>query len=324
EDHALLRAGLKSLLDSEPGLAVCGEASEGLEAVRECARLQPNLVLIDLSMPGCNGILAIQEIHRRWPEVRILVLSGHSESGAVREALLAGAHGFVNKEVSAGELLLGVRSVLAGEPFISTDVAGTVIDGFLRRRPAAQMAGSAPASLTSREVEVLRLVADGMTSRRIAAQLEVSIKTVETHRMNLMRKLNVHKASEVTAYAITQGLVRTPDHIRLPAAGAKAAVGAVGARVSVDDSSPGKDLPLSQSSEPTDRAAMQTAPDTAETPDPEREAARLRAGFDDLAGRISDKLRKDRALEMHLAELRRQAAAIESTRSGDVAEPQQD
>lgn len=217
EDHALLRAGLKSLLDSEPGLEVCGEACDGLEALRECAQRQPNLVLIDLSMSGRNGIPTIQDIHRRWPEVRILVLSGHSEPSMVREALIAGAHGFVNKDVTASELLLGVRSVLAGAPFISTDVAGTVIDGFLHRRPTAQAAGSTPAALTSREVEVLRLVADGMTSRRIAAQLEVSIKTVETHRMNLMRKLNVHKASEVTAYAITHGLVGTPDDIRLPA-----------------------------------------------------------------------------------------------------------
>jgi len=207
EDHALLRAGLKSLIDSEPGLQVCGEAGDGIEAVRACARLQPNMVLMDLSMPGRNGIPAIQDIHRRWPDIRILVLSSHREPSVVRDALRAGAHGYVAKDVTACELLLGVRSVLAGEPYISTDVASTVIEGFLHRKPSAQAYPPA-APLTTREREVLRLVAEGYTSRQIAAQLDVSIKTVETHRMNLMRKLDLHKASEVTAYAITHGLVQ--------------------------------------------------------------------------------------------------------------------
>lgn len=206
EDHVLLRAGLKSLIDSEPGLQVCGEAGDGIEAVRACARLQPNMVLMDLSMPGRNGIPAIQDIHRRWPDIRILVLSSHREPNVVRDALMAGAHGYVAKDVTACELLLGVRSVLAGEPYISTDVASTVIEGFLHRHPSAPPA-SVSGALTTREREVLRLVAEGLTSRQIASRLTVSIKTVETHRMNLMRKLDLHKASEVTTYAITHGLM---------------------------------------------------------------------------------------------------------------------
>lgn len=207
EWHDLLRAGLRALIDAEPGLRVVGQLAAAGEAAEACARLQPDLVVIDPAGSSEAGAAVIRAIRRSSPAARVLVLgSGHMPDPA-RQALLAGALGFVSKEASAQQLLSGLRRVLAGEAFVSTGVTSPGTDAFPLRGPAPATAPVAAAQLTAREGEVMCLVAQGRTSRQIASQLGVSVKTVETHRMNMMRKLDLHKASEVTAYAISRGLV---------------------------------------------------------------------------------------------------------------------
>ena len=208
EDHAILRDGLRILLASEPDLEVVGEADDGQKAVHQSNVLQPDLVLMDLSMPRMNGTEAIAGIKRRHPDIKILALTVHKSEEYVRAALDAGADGYVLKDDSRQELLTAIRSVLAGKSYLSPGVCGKVVTGYLGRGAADPQARGGPwDTLTEREREVVKLVAEGYKNREIAAFLSVSIKTVEKHRSNLMRKLDLHNASALTAYAIENGLV---------------------------------------------------------------------------------------------------------------------
>ena len=208
EDHTLLRAGLSALLSQDPDIAIAGELDNGRDAVRSIAALSPHLVLMDLTMPGCNGIEAIVEIKKRFPNVKILVLTLHKSDEYIHESLRAGADGYILKDASHDELRVAIRSVLNGKTYLSPDISSRVVTGYLG-------AGKSPSvtslweTVTHRERQVLKLVAEGNSNKYIAEYLCLSVKTVEKHRSNLMRKLDLHNASALTAFAIERGLVAT-------------------------------------------------------------------------------------------------------------------
>lgn len=205
-----MRSGLRALLAQDPETEVVGEADNGRDAFRSAAALKPDLVLMDISMPGMNGIEAITEIRRRLPQVRIIVLTVHKTDEYIHEALKAGANGYVLKDASHDELRSAIRAVAAGKTFLSPDVSGRVITSYLGGGPAA--AGTRPAELlTQRERQVLKLVAEGRGNRYIAEYLSLSVKTVEKHRSNLMRKLDIHSVANLTAFAIANGLLAGPE-----------------------------------------------------------------------------------------------------------------
>jgi len=210
EDYALIRAGIRSLLSAEPDLEVIGEVDNGKDAVRQAVALNPSLVLMDLSMPGSNGMEAIGEIKRRNPEVRILVVTMHKTDEYIQEALRKGASGYILKESSYHEMITGVRTVLAGKVFLSPEVSERVVNSFILSPPTPAPsvgAGGGWNGLTIREREVLKLVAEGSSNREIADYLCLSIKTVEKHRSSLMRKLNLRNSAMLIAYAIEKGIV---------------------------------------------------------------------------------------------------------------------
>ena len=208
EDHTLLRAGLRALLSQDPDLEIVGEADNGRDAIRAIGLLAPHLVLMDLSMPGMNGIEAMMDIKRRNPDTRVLVLTIHKTDEYIHESLRAGADGYILKDATHDELRVAIRSVLNGKTYLSPDISGKVIYGYLGVGKAANV-GSSWDTLTHREREVLKLVAEGHPNKYIADYLCLSIKTVEKHRSNLMKKLDLHNASTLTSYAIEKGLVTT-------------------------------------------------------------------------------------------------------------------
>jgi DNA-binding NarL/FixJ family response regulator len=208
EDHTLLRAGLRALLSQDPDLEIVGEADNGRDAVRAIGALAPDLVLMDLSMPGMNGIEAMMDIKRRNPDTRVLVLTIHKTDEYIHESLRAGADGYILKDATHDELRVAIRSVLNGKTYLSPDISGKVIHGYLGTGKTAHV-GSNWDMLTHREREVLKLVAEGHPNKYIADYLCLSIKTVEKHRSNLMKKLDLHNASMLTSYAIEKGLVTT-------------------------------------------------------------------------------------------------------------------
>jgi len=208
EDHTLLRAGLRALLLQDPDLEIVGEADNGRDAIRAIGSLAPDLVLMDISMPGMNGIEAMMDIKRRNPDTRVLVLTIHKTDEYIHESLRAGADGYILKDATHDELRVAIRSVLNGKTYLSPDISGKVIHGYLGTGKTDN-AGSTWDTLTHREREVLKLVAEGHPNKFIADYLCLSIKTVEKHRSNLMKKLDLHNASTLTSYAIEKGLVVT-------------------------------------------------------------------------------------------------------------------
>ena len=208
EDHTLLRAGLRALLTQDPDIEIVGESDNGRDAIRAIGTLAPHLVLMDLSMPGMNGIEAMQDIKRRYPKTRILVLTIHKTDEYIHESLRAGADGYILKDATHDELRVAIRSVLSGKTYLSPDISGKVIHAYLGSGKADNIANTWD-TLTHREREVLKLVAEGHPNKYIADYLCLSIKTVEKHRSNLMKKLDLHNASTLTSYAIEKGLVAT-------------------------------------------------------------------------------------------------------------------
>lgn len=208
EDHALLRAGMRMLLSADPDIEVVCEVDNGRAAVQMACKLRPNIVLMDLSMPGSNGMEAIEEIKRREPEIKILVVTMHKTDEYIVEAFRNGASGYILKESSHDELCSAVRTVLNGKVYLSPDVSERVVSGLLTGTgPKPANHSSAWDSLTLREREILKLVAEGHTNKYMADYLSLSIKTIEKHRSTLMRKLDIHNASALTAYAIEKGIV---------------------------------------------------------------------------------------------------------------------
>lgn len=206
EDHTLLRAGLRALLSQDSDIEIVGEASNGRDAIQAVGALSPHLVLMDLNMPGMNGIEAIVDIKRRFPETRVLVLTIHKTDEYIHASLRAGADGYILKDVTHDELRVAIRSVLNGKSYLSPDISSKVITGYLGTGNAST-GMSTWDTLTHREREVLKLVAEGHPNKYIADYFCLSVKTVEKHRSNLMKKLDLHNASMLTAYAIEKGLL---------------------------------------------------------------------------------------------------------------------
>jgi two-component system response regulator NreC len=206
EDHTILREGLRALLSSSAEFEIVGEAADGRVAIERVAALKPDLVLMDLSMPKMSGLDAIREIKRQLPETKVVALTVHKTEEYVSAALQAGADGYVLKDTTHSELLIALRNVLTGKRFLSPGISETVINGYLEGKKA-QAPQSPWDTLTNREREILKLIAEGYKNREIADYLCISVKTVETHRTSLMRKLDLHSVSALTAYAVEKGMV---------------------------------------------------------------------------------------------------------------------
>lgn len=205
DDHEILRAGLRSLLAPNPELEIVAEVADGFELLSALQKFQPELVLIDLGMPRLHGLDAIREIRRRQPDTKILVLTMHDSEEYVRAALEAGVQGYLLKDSSYGELVQGVIAVLAGKVYLSPAVSGGIVRGYLAGQKT-DLPRSGLELLTHREREVLKLIAEGHTNAQIAKLFHCSVKTIETHRANLMKKLDLHNAAGLTSFAISQGL----------------------------------------------------------------------------------------------------------------------
>jgi DNA-binding NarL/FixJ family response regulator len=208
ENHALLRAGLRALLCANPGFDVVGEAANGHEAVAAARTLAPDLVLMDISMPGMTGIEALIDIKRRSPATRVIVVTMHKEQEYVHASLQAGAEGYLLKDASDEELQAAIRTVVGGKTYLSPEVSGEIIQRYLAT-PHFSPAPRHGQLLTHRERQVLKLIAEGHRNKYIAEYFNLSIKTVEKHRSNLMQKLDLHNASMLTSYAIEHGLLKT-------------------------------------------------------------------------------------------------------------------
>jgi DNA-binding NarL/FixJ family response regulator len=206
EDHTILREGLKALLATNPDIEIAGEAEDGREAIWLVEKLNPDMVLMDLSMPRMDGIQAIREIKKRWPKKRVLALTAHKTEEYVLTTLRAGADGYLLKDSTYQEMMNAVKSVLSGKRYLSPSISEKIIEGYLEGRQTIKVQGAWD-NLTAREREVLKLIGEGYRNKEIADLLVISPKTVEKHRANLMEKLNFHNVSEVTAYAIEKGLV---------------------------------------------------------------------------------------------------------------------
>jgi DNA-binding NarL/FixJ family response regulator len=206
DDHAIVRTGIRHVLEGEPGFEVVGEAATGAEALALAERLRPDVAVLDLSMPGGSGLRVAAELRRLAPETHILILSMHDNTEYVLESLRAGVHGYLLKDTAATELRGAIRAVRRGESFFSPPIAGR-LSAVVRGDPAATSSGTLT-QLTARERQVLIGVAQGHTNREMAAQFGISPRTVESHRENLMKKLGVRTVAGLTRLALEAGLVR--------------------------------------------------------------------------------------------------------------------
>ena len=206
DDHAVVRQGLRALLEAERDLVVVGEAENGRQAVVQARKGLPNVVVMDVAMPGMNGLEATRQILKSVPSARVLVLTSYGDDDYVAQLLEAGATGYLVKQTAATDLLRAIREVHAGNTFFSPAIAKR-----LRQHDREALPGRPPVTqivrLTSREAEVLQLVAEGFANKQIAAELSISIKTVEKHRQQAMNKLNIHDVAGLTRYAIARGWV---------------------------------------------------------------------------------------------------------------------
>jgi DNA-binding NarL/FixJ family response regulator len=205
DDHTIVRQGLRALLEGEKDFRLAGEAEDGLQAVRLAEKAEPDVVVMDLMMPGLNGLEASRQILRRRPRTRIVVLSMHSDVAYAAEAVRAGVGGYVLKEACAEELVQAIRTVAGGKRYFSPPLNEGVIEHYLHQ--AEDLPADPYASLTEREREVLQLTAEGHSGVEVAGRLFISPRTVESHRASLMRKLGVHNQKELVRYAVQRGLV---------------------------------------------------------------------------------------------------------------------
>ena len=204
DDHTIFRESLRSHLNLVDDLEVIGEAGDGIEAVRKCNQLHPDVVLMDFAMPSLNGLQATIQIRKRNPSTKVIVLTMYETGQHIEEVLRAGASGYVLKKAPSSELISAIRAVSQGEAFLCPPVAKKVLEGYLKQPKTME---ENEARLTAREIELVSLIAEGKTNKQIADLLYVSVSTVQTHRLNLMRKLDLHDRSQLVRYAIRKGLI---------------------------------------------------------------------------------------------------------------------
>ena len=207
DDHNVVRQGLRMLLDGEQDMSVVGEADNGLQTVQMARKLRPDVVVVDVAMPHLNGLEVTRRITRDLPDTRVLGLSSYSDEEYVRQLTEQGACGYLVKQTAANDLIKAIREAHKGNAFFSPSISRRFLDqcrdAFTRGNPAPKKTGR----LTAREAEVLRMIAEGMANKQIAAQLGISIKTVEKHRQQVMNKLGIHDVAGLTRHAITKGIV---------------------------------------------------------------------------------------------------------------------
>jgi DNA-binding NarL/FixJ family response regulator len=208
DDHHLVRAGIRALLESLPDVEIVAEAGDGQEALQALVRTKPDIALIDISMPGLNGLELAARASREVPETRLVILSVHGDASHVAQALRAGARGYLVKDAAADEIPVLIRAVMRGETYLSPGISRHVVDGFLGRAasPGAERP-DASELLTPRQREILQLVAEGRSTKEVAQLLELSVKTVETHRAQIMERLDIHDLAGLVRYAVRAGLV---------------------------------------------------------------------------------------------------------------------
>jgi two-component system response regulator NreC len=206
EDHTIVRKGLRSLLDADPAITVVGEAENGRQAIDQVERLLPDVVVMDIAMPGLNGLEATRQIKKRFPEVQVLILTVHTAQEYILQILRAGASGYLVKQAAPTDLVQAIQAAHRGDTFLSPSISRKVIEEYVLQASAAAELDSYD-TLTDREREVLQLIAEGSSTRQIAEQLHISVKTVETHRAHLMDKLQLRSTAELTQYAIRKGVI---------------------------------------------------------------------------------------------------------------------
>ena len=213
DDHEVVRSGLKAMLETRPGWEVCGEAATGREAVRLAAELRPDVAIIDLSLPDLDGLEVTRRIKREVPATEVLVFTMHDTPRLIREVLSAGARGYVLKSDAARNIIAAVEALSQHEPFFTSAVSESILEGYLQAIPrdgeptAKRARGEGRDPLTDREHQIVRLLAENNTNKEIAAKLGISVKTVETHRSAIMRKLGLRSIVELVYYALRNGLV---------------------------------------------------------------------------------------------------------------------
>jgi DNA-binding NarL/FixJ family response regulator len=207
DDHDMIRRGLRSLVEAQAAWEVCGEAATGREAVEKAEELRPNIVIMDITMPELNGLEATRQILKAAPQTQVLILTVHDSEDLLAEVLRAGARGCMLKSDAGRELASAIEALTQGKPFFTSKVAGILLSrqmGDAGSSDAGDLAGS---SLSAREREVVQLLAEGMSNKEVATLLDLSVKTVQTHRANIMRKLNLHSLGQLIHYAIRNGII---------------------------------------------------------------------------------------------------------------------
>ena len=207
DDHTLMRSGIRALLEDEADMVVVGEANDGREAVRLAGQLKPNVILMDIAMPLLNGLEATRQIKREYPEIHILVLTMYDHEEYFRQMLEVGAAGYIIKRAAASDLVSAIRAVYNSEAVLSPAITRLLLEDYLKLDPTAKEDDD-PNALSSREREVLQLIAEGKTSREIAEILNLSVKTVQSHRTNLMQKLDLHDRGDLIKYAIQKKIIQ--------------------------------------------------------------------------------------------------------------------
>mgnify|MGYP006290161459 CR=1 FL=1 len=204
DDHTMMRDGLRLVIEKQPDMQVVGECRDGHETVRACAKLSPHLIVMDIAMPGLNGIEATRQVTGTAQNTKVIALSAHSDRRFITEALKAGASGYLLKHSASEELIQAIRAVTSGRTYLSPEITGTIVNEYKRIAPNDD--GSAFSQLSEREREVLQLLTEGKTRKEAADILHLSVKTIGTHAEHIMEKLNTHSLPELTKYAIREGL----------------------------------------------------------------------------------------------------------------------
>jgi two-component system response regulator NreC len=206
DDHQVVREGFCSLLEKQSDIEVVGQAGEGRTAIQMNRELLPHVILMDITMPDMNGIEAAHQIHNEFPDTKIIILSIHSNKEYVEKALKSGVRGYLQKDCAFDELVTAIRTVISNRIYLSSDITDVVVEDYLNQRKSTEKKEVSSDILTSREREVLQLIAEGHSSKEIADKLTVSVTTIDTHRKKIMDKLNIHNLAHLVKYAIRQGL----------------------------------------------------------------------------------------------------------------------